>query len=52
VVTVIGLVFSGILGGWVLYAVVFLLAVLTNLTALQRILYTRRAAAVREDILR
>jgi len=28
------------------------LAVLTNLTALQRILYTRRAAAVREDILR
>jgi CDP-diacylglycerol---glycerol-3-phosphate 3-phosphatidyltransferase len=27
------------------------LAVLTNLTALQRILYTRRAAAVREDIL-
>jgi CDP-diacylglycerol--glycerol-3-phosphate 3-phosphatidyltransferase len=37
VVTVIGLVFSGILGGWVLYAVVFLLAVLTNLTALQRI---------------
>jgi CDP-diacylglycerol--glycerol-3-phosphate 3-phosphatidyltransferase len=37
VVTVIGLVFSGVLGGWVLYAVVFLLAVLTNLTALQRI---------------
>jgi len=33
VVTVIGL----ILGTWVLYAVVFLLAVLTNLTALQRI---------------
>jgi CDP-diacylglycerol--glycerol-3-phosphate 3-phosphatidyltransferase len=33
VVTVIGLIF----GGWVLYAVVFLLAVLTNLTALQRI---------------
>ena len=33
VVTVIGL----IIGGWVLYAVVFLLAVLTNLTALQRI---------------
>jgi CDP-diacylglycerol---glycerol-3-phosphate 3-phosphatidyltransferase len=28
------------------------LAVLTNLTALQRILYTRRAAAVREDVLR
>ena len=26
-----------ILGGWVLYAVVFLLAVLTNLAALQRI---------------
>jgi CDP-diacylglycerol--glycerol-3-phosphate 3-phosphatidyltransferase len=37
VVTVIGLVFSGVLGGWVLYAVVFLLALLTNLTALQRI---------------
>src|SRR6202171_5026449 len=33
VLTVIGL----ILGTWVLYAVVFLLAVLTNLTALQRI---------------
>ena len=33
VVTVIGLIF----GGYVLYAVVFLLAVLTNLTALQRI---------------
>jgi CDP-diacylglycerol--glycerol-3-phosphate 3-phosphatidyltransferase len=33
VVTVIGLIF----GGWVLYGVVFLLAVLTNLTALQRI---------------
>jgi CDP-diacylglycerol--glycerol-3-phosphate 3-phosphatidyltransferase len=33
VVTVIGLIF----GGWVLYAVVFLLALLTNLTALQRI---------------
>lgn len=33
VVTVIGL----IIGGWVLYVVVFLLAVLTNLTALQRI---------------
>jgi len=37
VVTVIGLVFSGVLGGWVLYSVVFLLAILTNLTALQRI---------------
>jgi CDP-diacylglycerol--glycerol-3-phosphate 3-phosphatidyltransferase len=37
VVTVIGLVFSGVLGGWVLYGVVLLLAVLTNLTALQRI---------------
>jgi CDP-diacylglycerol--glycerol-3-phosphate 3-phosphatidyltransferase len=37
VVTVIGLVLSGVLGGYVLYAVVFLLAVLTNLTALQRI---------------
>ncbi len=33
VVMVVGL----ILGGWVLYAVIFLLAVLTNLTALQRI---------------
>ncbi len=33
VVMVVGL----ILGGWVLYGVVFLLAVLTNLTALQRI---------------
>jgi CDP-diacylglycerol--glycerol-3-phosphate 3-phosphatidyltransferase len=33
VVTVIGL----ILGGWWLYGVVFLLAILTNLTALQRI---------------
>jgi len=33
VVTVIGL----LIGGWVLYGVVFLLAVLTNLTALQRI---------------
>ncbi len=33
VVTVIGLIF----GGYVLYAVVFLLAILTNLTALQRI---------------
>jgi CDP-diacylglycerol--glycerol-3-phosphate 3-phosphatidyltransferase len=33
VVTVVGLIF----GGYVLYAVVFLLAVLTNLTALQRI---------------
>ena len=33
VVTVIGL----LIGGWVLYVVVFLLAVLTNLTALQRI---------------
>jgi CDP-diacylglycerol---glycerol-3-phosphate 3-phosphatidyltransferase len=33
VVTVVGLIF----GGWVLYGVVFLLAVLTNLTALQRI---------------
>ena len=28
------------------------LAVLTNVTALQRIFYTRRAAAVREDVLR
>jgi len=28
------------------------LAVLTNLTALQRILYMRRAAAVRENVLR
>src|SRR5260370_27522088 len=37
VVTVIGLVFSGVFGWWVLYLVVFLLAVLPNLTALQRI---------------
>jgi hypothetical protein len=37
VLTVIGLVFSGVFGGWVLYGVVVLLAVLTNLTALQRI---------------
>ena len=33
VVTVVGLIF----GGWVLYGVIFLLAMLTNLTALQRI---------------
>jgi CDP-diacylglycerol--glycerol-3-phosphate 3-phosphatidyltransferase len=33
VVTVVGLIF----GGWVLYAVIFLLAALTNLTAVQRI---------------
>lgn len=33
VVTVVGLLF----GGWILYGVVFLLAILTNLTALQRI---------------
>ena len=37
VVTVIGLVFAGAFGGLVLYAVVALLAILTNLTALQRI---------------
>ena len=37
VVTVVGLIFSGALGGVVLYAVVALLAALTNLTALQRI---------------
>ena len=37
VVTVIGLIFGTAFGGVVLYAVVFLLAVLTNLTALQRI---------------
>src|ERR1700730_849935 len=37
VVTVIGLVFAGVWGGVILYAVVFLLAILTNLTALQRI---------------
>jgi CDP-diacylglycerol--glycerol-3-phosphate 3-phosphatidyltransferase len=37
VLTVIGLVFSGVFGGWVLYGVIVLLAVLTNLTALQRI---------------
>src|SRR6202158_1420149 len=36
VVTVIGLVFSGVFGGRVLYAVVFLLAVLTHLTPLPR----------------
>ena len=33
VATVVGLVF----GGWILYGIVFLLAILTNLTALQRI---------------
>jgi CDP-diacylglycerol--glycerol-3-phosphate 3-phosphatidyltransferase len=37
VVTVIGLIFGGAFGGVVLYGVVFLLAILTNLTALQRI---------------
>jgi CDP-diacylglycerol--glycerol-3-phosphate 3-phosphatidyltransferase len=37
VVTVIGLLFGGAFGGIVLYSVIFLLAVLTNLTALQRI---------------
>jgi len=37
VVTVIGLLFGTALGGVVLYGVIFLLAVLTNLTALQRI---------------
>ena len=37
VVTVIGLLFGTAFGGAVLYAVIFLLAVLTNLTALQRI---------------
>jgi CDP-diacylglycerol--glycerol-3-phosphate 3-phosphatidyltransferase len=37
VVTVVGLIFGGAFGGVVLYAVVALLAVLTNLTALQRI---------------
>src|SRR5579864_1903833 len=37
VVTVIGLLFATAFGGVVLYAVVFLLAVVTNLTALQRI---------------
>ncbi|HKV88377.1 MAG TPA: CDP-alcohol phosphatidyltransferase family protein [Candidatus Dormibacteraeota bacterium] len=37
VVTVIGLIFGTAFGGIVLYAVVFLLAVVTNLTALQRI---------------
>jgi CDP-diacylglycerol--glycerol-3-phosphate 3-phosphatidyltransferase len=37
VVTVIGLLFGTAFGGLVLYAVIFLLAVLTNLTALQRI---------------
>jgi CDP-diacylglycerol--glycerol-3-phosphate 3-phosphatidyltransferase len=37
VVTVIGLLFGTAFGGLVLYTVIFLLAVLTNLTALQRI---------------
>ena len=37
VVTVIGLLFATAFGGYVLYAVVFLLAIVTNLTALQRI---------------
>ena len=37
VVTVIGLIFANAFGGVVLYAIVFLLAVVTNLTALQRI---------------
>jgi CDP-diacylglycerol---glycerol-3-phosphate 3-phosphatidyltransferase len=37
VVTVIGLLFGTAFGGVVLYAVIFLLAILTNLTALQRI---------------
>lgn len=37
VVTVIGLIFGTAFGGVVLYGVVFLLAVVTNLTALQRI---------------
>ena len=36
----------------VLTPAMIVLAVLTNLTALQRIFYTRRAAAVREDVLR
>lgn len=37
VLTVVGLLFSGLFGGMVLYLAVFILAVLTNLTALQRI---------------
>jgi len=37
VVTVIGLISGGLFGGWVLYTAIFLLALLTNLTALQRI---------------
>ena len=37
VATVIGLLFGSLYGGIVLYAVVFLLAILTNFTALQRI---------------
>jgi len=37
VVTVVGLLFGTAFGGVVLYAVIFLLAVVTNLTALQRI---------------
>ena len=45
VVLIAGAVFN------VLTPAMIALAVLTNLTALQRILYTRRAAAVREDIL-
>lgn len=37
VLTVIGLLFSGLFGGYILYGVMFLLAILTNITALQRI---------------
>ena len=35
--TVIGLLFGTAFGGWVLYSIVFLLAIVTNITALQRI---------------
>jgi CDP-diacylglycerol--glycerol-3-phosphate 3-phosphatidyltransferase len=37
VLTVIGLLFGTAFGGWILYSVVFLLAIVTNITALQRI---------------
>src|SRR5438874_6565988 len=37
VLTVIGLLFGAAFGGWVLYGIVFLLAIVTNITALQRI---------------
>src|SRR5690349_1162994 len=37
VLTVVGLLFATAFGGWVLYSIVFLLAIVTNITALQRI---------------